>query len=328
MKSGFYLLFISLLLICSAALVIHANHHDTTEVKLNKDKNNDGKLRFIMNILFGTTDKHKETIEPAKELRVINAAYGRTGTKSLTIALENLGYRCFDADFVSKYDVMVLMNESLSSDDALKKLCYDVILKNGFDCIIDLPMSSLSDRFKMLFPSAKMTLAERDPETWYQSMKTVLNDFAIVEGLPFRPLIGEERLAAVTALFSNVGISARLVYSDMFPFPCPYCYGIVSGKTPTSDWKQAFVDRNNRIKQTYAKDLLTFKIDKDHATLYNQLIDHLQVKGKDEYRNKPFPRVNERQSMANIAFSLKVIVYFVYPAFLGLVFYVFYKYML
>jgi hypothetical protein len=107
-------------------------------------------------------------------LQVIGAGFPRTGTLSLKSALERLGYgRChhmrevFDAPRLQRLWEGAFAGEPTDWDDVFR----------DFGATVDAPACYVFDRLAAHYPQAKVVLTVRDPDKWYDSMRsTILSD--------------------------------------------------------------------------------------------------------------------------------------------------------
>jgi hypothetical protein len=99
-------------------------------------------------------------------LKVIGAGFGRTGTMSLKLALEQLGFGpCYHMTEVMtrpKHDTMWLALAKGEASD------WRPIL-DGFDATVDWPSTYFWRRLAADNPEAKIILTMRDPDAWYRS---------------------------------------------------------------------------------------------------------------------------------------------------------------
>lgn len=103
-------------------------------------------------------------------LSIVGAGYGRTGTTSLRLALEKLGFNsCFKVG--SSCVGMFLWNRFKEK----KSIDWKTVLF-GFQSTLDLPMCLFYRELSEVFPSAKVILTVRDSQQWYESIKTVFLD--------------------------------------------------------------------------------------------------------------------------------------------------------
>jgi len=104
-------------------------------------------------------------------LKVIGAGFGRTGTKSLKVALEELGYgKCYHMEEVMKNPGhLVRWTEIMEGGEAN----WDVLF-NGYQSGVDWPLSAYYKKLMAAYPDAKVILTVRDPERWYESFSTTI----------------------------------------------------------------------------------------------------------------------------------------------------------
>ncbi len=116
-------------------------------------------------------------------LQVIGAGWGRTGTLSLKLALEQLGFnKCYHmAEVVRNPDHVALWAEikrtsaKVAAADrvsALAPLFAEVF--TGYQANVDWPGCNYWQVHRELYPEAKVILSKRDAERWYKSvMQTI-----------------------------------------------------------------------------------------------------------------------------------------------------------
>lgn len=97
---------------------------------------------------------------------MIGAGFGRTGTFSLKLALETLGfgpcYHMFEVSRNPGHDALWLaMAEGRGGD-------WEEIF-NGFRSAVDWPVAAFYLPLMERYPQAKVILSLRDPEAWYES---------------------------------------------------------------------------------------------------------------------------------------------------------------
>lgn len=100
-------------------------------------------------------------------LKVIGAGFGRTGTRSLKFALEELGFgKCYHMFEVIKHPSHLkywaeIMNGS--------KPDWERVFK-GYQSSTDWPVAAYYRDLMSVYPDAKVILTVRDPESWYVSI--------------------------------------------------------------------------------------------------------------------------------------------------------------
>ena len=100
-------------------------------------------------------------------LQVIGAGFGRTGTLSLKVALEKLGFsKCHHMRevFLSRRQV-----EAWHALSQGRQVEWDRVFE-GFRASCDWPSSAYWERLVQHFPDSKVILTVRDEERWYKSV--------------------------------------------------------------------------------------------------------------------------------------------------------------
>jgi hypothetical protein len=100
------------------------------------------------------------------DLKVIGAGFGRTGTLSLKLALEELGlgpcYHMVETIAHLEHDAMWLALAKGEAND------WRPILE-GYASTVDWPAVMIWKELAAAYPEAKIVLTVRDPESWYRS---------------------------------------------------------------------------------------------------------------------------------------------------------------
>lgn len=103
-------------------------------------------------------------------LKVIGSGLGRTGTFSLKLALEHLGFgKC--------YHMLELFQEPegvkyFRDAENGKAVNWDELFsKSGFQSAVDYPVARYYKQLAEFYPEAKVIHTLRDPEEWYESAK-------------------------------------------------------------------------------------------------------------------------------------------------------------
>lgn len=122
-------------------------------------------------------------------MKIIGAAYGRTGTKSLQIALEILGFgKCYHMEKLLRNP-----NGVGHWKDAMegKKVNWDELFA-GYQSIVDFPGSMYYKELSAYYPDSKVILGLRDPETWYKSAYETI--FSFDPGILFKMQVGMQAI--------------------------------------------------------------------------------------------------------------------------------------
>lgn len=99
-------------------------------------------------------------------LEVIGAGFGRTGTFSLKLALETLGFGpCYHMFEVSGHPGHDLLWEAMAEGRGGD---WEEIFA-GFRSAVDWPVAAFYEPLMQRYPEAKVILTVRDPEAWYAS---------------------------------------------------------------------------------------------------------------------------------------------------------------
>lgn len=102
---------------------------------------------------------------------VIGAGLGRTGTLTLKVALEALGYnRCHHMLEVFEHPEQVLFWRRAADGDAVDWA--EVFA--GYRAAVDWPSAHFYRQLADYYPDAKVVLTRRDPERWYDSISTTI----------------------------------------------------------------------------------------------------------------------------------------------------------
>ncbi|CAF1105624.1 unnamed protein product [Didymodactylos carnosus] len=114
--------------------------------------------------MINSADHHQKS-----KLRIIGAGFGRTGSKSLKIALKKLGYaKCYDM-----FEVLKCPEHSkfwLNAMDEGEQFDWEDLF-HDYDATIEWPGFLFYQQLMVKYPDAKVILSVRDPDTWYQSIK-------------------------------------------------------------------------------------------------------------------------------------------------------------
>ncbi|CDS09961.1 hypothetical protein LRAMOSA02638 [Lichtheimia ramosa] len=106
-------------------------------------------------------------------LQVIGAGCGRTGTDSLREALNILGYNCHHMREILSRDLHpeIFLEAYVNPD---KPVDWDKAYE-GFDAAVDWPTASFVEPLLKKYPDAKWLLTDRDPDSWYKSVKNTIH---------------------------------------------------------------------------------------------------------------------------------------------------------
>ena len=110
-------------------------------------------------------------------LKVIGVGYGRTGTYSLGLALDELGYPTLHTQHLYEtgeiFDHLVdnIFLKSIEENRVVEaEPDFDLLLKGGYVATVDLPFALYFEQIRDQYPDCKFVLTTReDSETWFRS---------------------------------------------------------------------------------------------------------------------------------------------------------------
>jgi hypothetical protein len=104
-------------------------------------------------------------------IQVIGAGFGRTGTLSLKLALEKLGFdKCYHMLEVGNHPEHVALWRAAVRGEPLD---WDALFE-GYRATVDWPSCKFYREQMAHFPDARVILSERDPERWYASVMNTI----------------------------------------------------------------------------------------------------------------------------------------------------------
>jgi hypothetical protein len=110
-------------------------------------------------------------------LKLINAGLGRTGTTSLQVALDRLGFGpCYHMFDIVSSEERLEQWEKIVCD--AQRPDWDAVF-DGYTSAVDGPCAIYYRQIMEAFPEAKIVLTVRNAERWYQSTYDTLFQFAL-----------------------------------------------------------------------------------------------------------------------------------------------------
>ncbi|MCB0009223.1 MAG: hypothetical protein KDE04_22315 [Anaerolineales bacterium] len=204
-------------------------------------------------------------------MQLIGAGFGRTGTSSLKVALEMIGFGpCYHMQEVIKHPGHVgpwlRAGRGESVDFAA--------LLAGYQAGVDYPVANFYRELMATFPEAKVLLSVRDPQAWYDStLETIYQ-------MHFLP----RWFRRVNPLFDRFLAMVELIVWD----------GLFEGRFEEKERALAiFADHVAEVKTTVPPEkLLVFDVREG----WEPLCAFLEVPVPDQ----PFPHVNDRQVLQRL----------------------------
>jgi Sulfotransferase domain len=112
-------------------------------------------------------------------LKVIGVGFGRTGTMSLTLALDQLGFgRCNHMASPDRHPLWI--------DAADGKPDWERIFE-GFNSTTDYPSCNFWRQLSSFYPQAKILLSVRDPNKWFDSTQATIFSPATIDQMSNSP---------------------------------------------------------------------------------------------------------------------------------------------
>ncbi|WP_433178197.1 sulfotransferase family protein [Actinoallomurus sp. CA-150999] len=198
-------------------------------------------------------------------LEVIGAGFGRTGTLSLKLALERLGFGpCHHMiELIDNPEQLDRWSRAVEDGDA----DWDEVYR-GYRATVDWPGVAFWRRLVAYYPAARVILTVRSPKSWYESAYESI--YQATSQWPADPL-GVRRRRFVQ----------RVVWDGDF-----------GGRFEDAAYAKAvFIEHNDAVRREVPGErLLEFRVRQG----WEPLCGFLGVPVPDE----PFPRTNDRQEFA------------------------------
>ncbi len=198
-------------------------------------------------------------------MKIIGAGFGRTGTLSLKVALEELGFGpCYHFLEVIKHPGHIKHWQAAADGESVD---WDALFK-GYQSGVDFPVSGFYKELLAVYPGAKVILTTRDPNRWYEStLETIYKGVALPDWLtqilpPYKGIIRMVKASTWDRLFH--------------------------GRFEDREYAlRVFAEHNQEVKRFIPPDrLLIFEVRDGWAPLCAFLGVPVP--------NKPFPHVNDR----------------------------------
>lgn len=203
-------------------------------------------------------------------LKLINAGLGRTGTTSLKVALERLGFGpCYHMFDIVGSEERLKQWEEIVCD--AQRPDWDAVF-DGYTSAVDGPCAIYYRQIMEAFPEAKIVLTVRDAEHWYKSTYDTLFQFA---------LKNEENPPEIHSLQSRLyRVTNTMTWSGLF-----------DGRFPDKEYAiEVFRNHNQQVVHNIDPDnLLVYDVKQGWEPLCAFL--GVDVPPQD------FPHVNDTESM-------------------------------
>jgi hypothetical protein len=221
-------------------------------------------------------------------MKVIGAGFGRTGTLSLKVALETLGFGpCYHMTEVFEHPEHA---DFWSAAWRGEPVDWDGFLAD-YEAAVDWPACTFYEELFRRHPDARVLLSVRDPERWYESTRNTIYELSV--GIPRSSLY---RMGFAVVSFFIFGRSVRGKMADEIIWD-----GTFDGRFEDNHYaKEVFNRHNEEVRRRVLPDkLLVFEV-KDG---WGPLCEFLDVEVPDE----PFPRVNDTADMQRRIRSIRAL---------------------
>lgn len=209
-------------------------------------------------------------------IQIIGAGFGRTGTLSLKLALEELGFRkCYHMVELLQNPEDVVLWEQAGEGQAVDWGS----LFEDYQAIVDFPGCCHYQELMKYYPDAKVILTVRDPETWYESSRNTI--------LEAGPQSFQKLMTILLQPFSSrLRKIMRIVRLNR-----NYWQQIFEGRLEDKSYVMRVFDQHiDEVKQTVPSErLLVYQVKEGWEPLCRFL-------GKSVPEGKPFPNLNKRSS--------------------------------
>ena len=211
-------------------------------------------------------------------MKVIGAGFGRTGTMSLKVALESLGFGpCYHMlevfshpEHAQRWEAAWL-GEPVDFDDLLE----------GYESAVDWPACAFYEELMERYPDAKVILTVRDPERWYESVRNTIYALSMtVSGSRLLRLVFGLRSLLRYGTFSRGNMAREIIWDGTF-----------DGRFEDRRYAiEVFERHNEEVRRRVPEErLLTYEVSEG----WGPLCEFLGVDEPDE----AFPRLNDTAEM-------------------------------
>jgi hypothetical protein len=221
-------------------------------------------------------------------MEVIGAGFGRTGTLSLKVALEQLGFGpCYHMTEVFAHPEHVGFWLSAWRGEPVD---WDGVL-GDYESAVDWPACAFYEELMERHPGAKVLLSVRDPDRWYESTRSTIYELS--------------RITARSPLFRAVFAVYSLLSSGSLD-PGSIAYEIIwdgtfDGRFEDKDYAVDVFERHSKdVKRRVPPGrLLIYEVGQG----WGPLCEFLGVPEPDE----PFPRLNDAGVMRRRVWMVRAI---------------------
>jgi Sulfotransferase domain len=212
-------------------------------------------------------------------MKVIGAGFGRTGTLSLKVALEELGFGpCYHmVELFDKPEHVEFWDEAADRVARGEPVEWGEVF-SGYEATVDWPACIFYEELMAAYPEAKVLLTVRDPESWYDSAESTIARMPGSDASsPLRYLLFKSVGLLVPAM-RRAPSMARKVISE----------GTFDGRFEEREYSVKVFERHiEEVRERVPEErLLVYEVGEG----WEPLCEFLGVEAPD----RPFPRLNDR----------------------------------
>mmetsp|Transcript_19771 Transcript_19771/g.36652 ORF Transcript_19771/g.36652 Transcript_19771/m.36652 type:complete len:273 (-) Transcript_19771:2263-3081(-) len=252
--------------------------------------------------------------EQSKELKVLGAGFGRTGTASLQMALNELGFKTYHMFEVRKTGHNNLIHSYFSGEDKTQRKWLDAVVEDGYDAGVDFPISLAYKKVLEIYPNAKIILTRRkNPEQWMKSFENLISSTGGLMEL-------SQKFFPDDRSFVEDMLGSACAY-DMVYIELPWVkFGNYARFRDREKCKQFYLDHLEEVRAYVPANQL---LDVETSELnYDILADFVGVAPPP--KGTPYPRINSSKSLQIMSDMFRFVI-LSYPLILLILGYVLYR---
>ncbi len=209
-------------------------------------------------------------------LKIIGAGFGRTGTRSLKEALEILGFSpCYHMVEVFEHSEHLAYWEAASRNELMD---WNTMF-HDYPATVDWPGCTFYKDLMVTYPTAKVLLSVRDPEKWYESVKSTIYQVSKREITSFSASPSSFLNSIQPDIASIKSVIDRLIWDGTF-----------HNRFEDKEYAISIFNQHNEEVKAYVppEKLLVYEVKES----WEPLCTFLNVPIPD----MPFPHLNDRES--------------------------------
>ncbi len=218
---------------------------------------------------------------------VIGAGFGRTGTLSLKVALERLGYGpCYHMVEVIKHGHGVFWREAAHKRARGEHIDWEAVFA-GYRATVDFPAAGFYEELARTYPEAKVILTVRDPQRWYDSASRSFGGGPTIDPSSARGYLISK---AMGLLFPKLWGAMSAMQESLEEWGISLDGSPQDRERATEDFERHVREVQERIP---AERLLVYKVEQGWGPLCEFL-------GVEALPDEPFPHLNEGEQVPKL----------------------------